>query len=190
MFFSLIYPIYYRRKYILYRADLNSSFDQIKTKKHPFTIRLIEEHEIQLLEQIVQMEEWLDPFFKKGGLSAGFCLAALDGSVVAGFNLVNLTRIRLPTVNYESTLRRGSAFSEQITVNRLYRGKGLGTALRYETMEILKKQGCRRLYGGTDASNHVNLALSKKVGLKSIANIHYQKVLWTHRTTIRRHSNQ
>lgn len=185
LFSTFLYPLYYNRIYRLYRANLNQI--DIPTKQDSeLVFRRLQADDHQLFDQIIGMEEWLSPQLKTNLDSDGLCLVALDDDTVAGFNLINYGRIHLPTVNYRRNLRENAAFSEQITVNRAYRGKGLGTQMRLEVFRILSEQGFRYLYGGTDIENTANLALCSKVGLTEIADVHFQKVLWKHKTTVRR----
>jgi len=103
------------------------------------------------------------------------CLVALDGDEVAGFNLINFDHATLILVNLKKKLRRGNAWSEHIAVKKEFRKVGLGSQLRFRIFQELKRVGIRRLYGGTLRSNTASLALTRSVGFKEIADIHYRK---------------
>ncbi len=128
-----------------------------------------------LISQVEELEEWL-----QGGVAAklddgGVCLVALDGETVAGFNIVAFGRVEMPLVKTHRDFGKGNAWSEQITVNNRYRGKGLGAELRYRIFAELKERGVRRFYGGTLSDNEPNLKLTRKVGFTEIADIRYCK---------------
>ncbi|MBL4575424.1 MAG: GNAT family N-acetyltransferase, partial [Opitutaceae bacterium] len=147
-------------------------------------IRTIDLTEKNLIAQILSMEGWLKGRLENLLREDGRCFVALDGDTVAGFNLVSFRKIDIPRVHFIQKLEGKEAFSEQITVHRDYRGRGLATRLRYKVYQDLLTQGINTLYGSTEITNTANLALSQKVGLKDIANIHYRKFLWKHNTTV------
>ena len=181
IFGQIILPIYCSRRYWLYRADL----DQITIpppREHKFDLRCIETPETHAVEQIIEMEEWLDGRLQDLLNSGSKCLLAMDGDTVAGFNLFSYGRIHVPVVHYECPLNQDEAYSEQITVSKAYRGHGLGSILRFQVYRIIKGEGKRFLIGGTDVNNSANLALCRKVGLVPIAELHYRKRLWKQAT--------
>jgi GNAT superfamily N-acetyltransferase len=182
---ELLHPVFHARTYRLYRADLR----QVAIPDRPdpaFVFRLLTPGDVASVRQIEDLEEWLRGTLQQRLAQGAICLLALDGDRVAGFNLVTFTGIHIPVVHYLRRLRPGDAFSEQITVHPEYRGRGLGSTLRHEIFRILRQQGKRRLYGGTDAHNGPNLALCRKVGLKEVADVRYQKLLRRKLTTVRR----
>jgi ribosomal protein S18 acetylase RimI-like enzyme len=182
---SMIRPLFYSRTYRLYRADLAQV--RIPPITDPsFVFRFLEINEKDYLAQIQRMEEWLQERLETILQEGGQCLVALDEDRVAGFNLVSFRHIHLPIVHFKRALRSGQAYSEQITVSKAYRGRGLGATLRLELFRILRAQGKRYLYGGTDVHNQANLALCRKVGLQEVADIRYVKILRIERTAVRR----
>lgn len=182
---ALAHPVYYSRTYMLYRANL-AGMRVPPNNAPPFTIRLLLQGEDDLLAQIKKMEEWLEGRIEPILLGGGKCLVALDQGKLLGFNLISFKNIHLPVVRFMRPLRSGEAFSEQVTVNRQYRGRGVGEHLRRAAFGLLQAEGIQRFYGGTDARNCGNLALSRKVGLEVIAEIHYVKFLTMERKWIRR----
>lgn len=179
---GIVKPIYYRRTYLLYKVDL-LNIDIPKIDEAGLQIRYIDHSEHTIISQIIEMEEWLEKRIYEILDGNGKCLVALDGNKVAGFNLVSFNKIHLPVVHYEFQLGPEEAFSEQITVNIDYRGKGIGSKLRYSLYTNLIAEGKRVLLGGTDIHNKANLALCRKVGLKVIAKITYHKWLNFKKTT-------
>jgi GNAT superfamily N-acetyltransferase len=151
-----------------------------------FVYRKLSSDDHDLITQIIKMEEWLGTQFSFNFESDWMCLVAINKNQVAGFNLINYKRISLPNVNYTRKLKNHTAFSEQISVYPLCRGKGLGTQMRLKTFEILREEGIRYLYGGTDKKNTANLGLCRKVGLTEIANVNFRKILWRRETTVKK----
>ena len=182
---AMLKPVFCVRTYRLYRADL-AHMEIAPAAASSFAIRFIRPDEEDCIRQIVAIEEWLSGIVQSTLASGGKCLVALDGKRVAGFNLVSFERIHLPVVHYRRPLGPNQAFSEQISVSRDYRGKGLAATLRFEIFRALKAEGKTRIYGGTDPRNDANLALCRKVGLKEIADLRYVRVLWMDGTSVRR----
>ena len=177
--------LFYTRAYTIYRADLGDLILPGATDES-LVFRFLEPTEKNFLIQIQQMEEWLDTRLDAILESGGKCLAAIDGTRVAGFNLVSFQQIHLPVIQFTRALRPGGAYSEQITVSKAYRGRNLGSTLRLELFRALKAQGTRSLYGGTDVNNHANLALCRKVGLKGIVDIRHFRIFGLERKLIKR----
>jgi ribosomal protein S18 acetylase RimI-like enzyme len=182
---AVMRPIFQCRTYRLYRADLCKVIIPSVTDR-AFEYHFLKPTEKDCLTQILHMEEWLDGSLESIMQGSGRCLVAMDKGTIAGFNLVQYQEIHIPVVHYTRALRSRQAFSVQITVDKAYRGRGLGTTLRLEVFRALREQGMKYFYGGTDVHNQANLALCRKVGLKEIADIHYLKILWLERTTVRR----
>jgi RimJ/RimL family protein N-acetyltransferase len=95
---------------------------------------------------------------------------------VAGFNLVSFGRARIDLIGAERSFRR-DAWSEQITVNPDYRGRGVASELRFRVFGELKARGIAHFYGGALALNEGSLKLARKVGFREIAEVRYRKVL-------------
>jgi RimJ/RimL family protein N-acetyltransferase len=154
-----------------------------------FVYRLIDLCDTDCILQIEAMEEWLEGNLASKLARGSLCLVAMDGNIVAGFNLVGFGEVHMPLVNGKRNFRKGSAWSEQITVNNKYRGKGLGSELRYRMFAELKRQGYKKFYGGTLSSNLANLKLTRKVGFKEIADIRYVKLFTMERWRLERVRN-
>ncbi len=138
---------------------------------------MIDKSDTGIIRQIEDMEEWLKDKVASMIEAGGLCLVALDGERVAGFNLVSLGEGCIPLIGLRRDLRENEVWSDQITVSKNYRGKGLGSALRYRVFKELKEKGFRKVYGGTQISNLANLNLARKVGFKEIADVQYIKIL-------------
>jgi len=170
----LIQPFYENRTYRIYRFDLENLQD-IPSKESVFAFKVLDKSDTGIIRQIEDMEEWLKGKVTSMLEAGGLCLVALDGQRVAGFNLVSLKEGCIPLIGMKRDLRENEVWSDQITVNKNYRGKGLGSALRYRIFKELRERGIRKIYGGTQISNLASLNLARKVGFKEIADIQYIK---------------
>jgi RimJ/RimL family protein N-acetyltransferase len=116
------------------------------------------------------------------------CVVAIDGNQVAGFNAISFGRVSMPLVRTDRTFRAQEAWSDQITVSKNYRGKGLATDLRLEAFKFLSERGIKKFYGGTLPANIPNRKLSRKVGFQELGNIRYKKLLmhrkWSFERTV------
>ena len=173
---NLIKPVYENRTYRIYRLELDE-FHNIPSQENSFIYKIINKNDTSIIKQIEDMEEWLQGKVNSMLEDGDLCLVALDGEKVAGFNLVSFGEVFIPLINHTRKLRHKEAWSSQITVNKNYRRKGLGTALRHRIIEKLKKRGIEKLYGGTLIANEPNLKLSRKVGFKEIIDVQYLKIL-------------
>ncbi|GMT46717.1 MAG: hypothetical protein IEMM0007_0283 [bacterium] len=184
----LIQPVYENRTYRIYRFDLEN-FQEIPSGESVFAFKIIDKSDTGIIRQIEDMEEWLKGKVASRLEAVGLCLVALDGERVAGFNLVSLGEGRIPLIGLRRDLRENEVWSDQITVSKNYRGKGLGSTLRYRIFKELKKRGVRRIYGGTQISNLASLNLARKVGFKEIADVQYLKILNKKRLRFKRVRN-
>ena len=170
-------PVFGTRTYHIYIVDL----DKVTIKRSPpppgIEIRFIGPEESELVAQIEDMEEWLHGKVA-GKLGKGQkCLVAVNGKEVAGFNLISFDALNVPAVRLCKPLRASECASEQITVHPKFRGMGLGSDLRSAFFLAMKEAGFRRIYGGTDATNAANRALTKKVGFKIFAKARFMRVM-------------
>lgn len=164
------------RTYRIYRIRLDR-FIPAEMDTGGLELRLLRDDEDSLIDQIEGLEEWLLGKIRQKLSSDSICLVALDERRVAGFNLVSFGKVYMPLVEMTRMFRNNEAWSEQITVNRDYRGRGLATILRLTVFGVLKDRGVTRFYGGTLPLNIANRKLSKKVGFQEIADIHYRRIL-------------
>jgi GNAT superfamily N-acetyltransferase len=168
--------IYESRVYCVYRIDLESWQPR---EPVPSRLRYVfigpEEHD--LIAQIEEIEEWLDGHMIRRLRAGSLCVVALDGPRVVGFNLVSFGRVSIPLIGSEWVLGPTHAWSEQISVIPGYRVLGLASELRYRIFTELRRCGITRLYGGTLAINIASRKLARKVGFKSIFEVHYRKVM-------------
>jgi len=179
---SLFAVVFESRAYRIYRIRLDR-FEPDDKDPGDFELRLLDPAQDDLIDQIEGMEEWLLGKLRKELRAGSICLMALDGGRVAGFNLVSFGEVYMPLVDMTRVFRDNEAWSEQITVSRDYRGRGLAGILRLTVFGILKERGIIRFYGGTLPLNIANRKLSKKVGFQEIMDIKYRRIFknktWT-----------
>jgi GNAT superfamily N-acetyltransferase len=173
--FYLIRPVYEKRTYRIYRFDIERLRD-IPSKESVFAFKVIGKSDTGIIRQIEAMEEWLEGKVASMLEDGGFCVVALDGERVAGFNLLSLGVGDIPLIGLRRTLRENKVWSNQITVDKNYRRKGVGTALRYRVFAELKKREISKIYGGTQLYNLASLNLARKIGFKEIVDVQYLKV--------------
>lgn len=183
---SLLFPLFVRRSYLMYRIDLRTVAPRILNTETGFEFRFISSDETDLIAQIEKMEEWLRGKIANYLQDGHKCLVALQETTVAGFNLIDFKRIHIPLINMSKPLRTKECFSVQITVNHKFRGKNIGTELRFRIFEAMKEAGYWWMYGGTQLSNSANRALTKKVGFREVAIATFTRILFCSWTTYSR----
>jgi len=168
---------YENRIYRIYRIDLTQFIPKL-IEHSEFNFYILESKNLyrNIIHQIEKMEEWLKDRVESKLKSGGICLVALDNKKVIGFNLVALNKIYIPLINLEKILKPCSAWGEQITVRKDYRGKGLATQLRYKIFAELQKRGIKKFYGGAFIPNIPSLKLTRKVGFEEFVDLHYSKL--------------
>ena len=172
----LLGGIYEKNRYRIYAIDLTRG-ERRPPKPDDFAYRIVLPGNRDIIDQIEGMEEWLRGKLESMLEQGGVCLAAMDDGKVAGFNLVSFGEIYMPLVKKRRRFRKSEAWSEQITVNKAYRGKSLGTTLRLRMFDELRGAGIRKFYGGTLWNNKANLRLTRKVGFRELFDIEYRKIL-------------
>lgn len=172
----LVRAVYFQQVYRIYRIDLANTKPFVDYDIQIFNFRLLKAGDLDLINQIESIAEWLQGQLAEGLSHGQICLVALDGGKVAGFNLIGLETASLPLLNLRKKLRKGVAWSEHIAVRKEFRKTGLGSQLRLRIFQELKDRGFRRLYGGTLRSNAASLSLARSVGFTELGDIHYRKI--------------
>lgn len=176
--FSSLFSIFYlQRTYRIYFYNLSKSSIPILPKTL-FEIRLIKSDEEKLIGQIEDMAEWLEGELKTKLIGGDICLCALDENIVAGFNLITFNKVQIPLLQLHKVLRPKIAWSEQITVHKNYRRKGIASMLRANIIAILQESGYTRLFGGALRSNTSSLNLAKKLGFSMLADMTLRKIFF------------
>jgi ribosomal protein S18 acetylase RimI-like enzyme len=186
MLSSGLKPLFEIRTYHIYLIDLRNIVIKASVPPDDIIIRFVAPEETAVIRQIEEMEEWLCGRVAEKLRGGQKCLVAMRGEEVAGFNLVSLDVFHLPNVWLSKPLRPKECSSEQITVHHKFRGRGLGTDLRNTFFSAMKKDGYTRIYGGTEATNTANRALTRKVGFNIFAEARYISFLGHKRLRISR----
>lgn len=166
-----------KKSYRLYKINLEK-WQPVEIENEPFQFRLVEPEETDILEQIVNIEEWLDGLLLDKLKNGAICLVALQDRTVAGFNIVGFGKAEMPLINYQHQFRPLQAWSQQISVSKDFRRMGLAKKLRLNIFKILKERGTKKFYGGALASNTPSLKLAEKVGFSEFVEITYTKILF------------
>jgi GNAT superfamily N-acetyltransferase len=185
-FWRVVSIVYCRTVYCVYARNLEDAEPCVSTPS-PFLFRILDFGALPdgIVPQIEEMEEWLEGSLQKRLESGDICLVALDHDRVAGFNLVAMRgAVQIPLINTSRSLGPREAWSEQITVHRNYRRRGLGTELRQRLFYELKKRGVSILYGGTLASNQVSRSFALFLGFTETREIRYSRLLGVSRWKI------
>jgi GNAT superfamily N-acetyltransferase len=192
-FKAVVGVVYTRTAYRVYARTLGDGEGPIPPPPG-LSFRLLDPEGLSddMVSQIEGMEEWLWGRLRSRMANGDICLAALDGERVAAFNLVAMRgTVQIPLIRASRDLGPGEAWSEQITVHRDYRRRGLGTAVRCRLFHDLHRRGVRTLYGGTLAANHVSRSFARSLGFLEVEEIRHTRVLgassWTtHRLPVSR----
>lgn len=183
----LLRPGFFHITYRVYAIEL-TDLAVPRVDRNDVVFRVIRPEDTAFIEQITGMEEWLEGLLKTKLLQNGFCVAAMEGQKIAGFNLISFGKVYLPLVRLHRSLNEGEAWSEQITVAKDFRNKKLASDIRFFTFQQLQKKGIAKLYGATLTNNMASLNLARKVGFQDIEDIHYFNILgyktWKYRKII------
>lgn len=169
-------PVYEQRTYRLYRIDL-SAYSQCSCAMKEVEFRLLSPADTEAIRQIEHLSEWLHGTLTSRIERGAVCLAAIENARVSGFNLISFGNVTMPLIHLNRRFRRDEAWSEQISVSKNFRKKGLGAELRYRIFEELRKRGYRKLYGGALIDNAPSLKLARRVGFQEFVDVHYTRVL-------------
>ncbi len=172
----LLKPIYEHEIYRVYCIELENH-DVRKIDRDDLEFKTINWNDYKEIKQIESMEEWLYGEIETKLKGKGLCLVAMDKERVAGFNIVGFGEVYLPLIKLTKSLKKGEAWSEQITVHKKYRKRNLASDIRYSIMSELKKMGIKKFYGAALIDNKPSLGLARKVGFKEITDIHYFKFI-------------
>jgi GNAT superfamily N-acetyltransferase len=173
---SLLGFFFLQRSYRLYFFDLTQP-EKDEQNNSRLVFRKINPAEKELIQQIEEMSEWLRGQLKGKLLKGDICIGALDGSTIAGYNLITFGKVYIPLLKYTKIFKSRAAWSEQISVGKNYRRQGIAGLLRMNAFAILRQKGYTRLFGGALSSNHASLKLAEKLGFIMLADITLIKIL-------------
>jgi len=173
-FYVIVKPVYKKQTIKIYSVEIEHLNHQ-HVNNNNFVFKYVDKDDIIIIKQIEDLEPWIQNKVKDMLNSNYICLAALDKNTVAGFYLINLTEISIPTVNYKRNLRANECCDLQYTVNRKFRRLGLATSLRLRMFDDLRKIGKKKCYTIIWDWNIISRKASNKVGFNYIADLSYTK---------------
>jgi GNAT superfamily N-acetyltransferase len=150
---------------------------------------LLDESQQHLISQIEDAAEWLQGQVAARLRAGDLCLIAVQGTTLAGFNLITFDEAYIPLLKTTRVFRRGTAWSDHIAVMPAFRRGGVARSLRLHVFAELANRGIRRLYGGALVSNKPSLQLATKLGFRMLADVTYRKLgprkTWRYRRCVR-----
>ncbi len=127
------------------------------------------------------MEEWLRGELKNSLITNGICMAIIKKNKVAGFNWVTLGEGSIPLLKLRVITKQDEAWSEQITIHKDFRRKGLANQLRTKFYNELKNMGVKALYGHRQGWNIASKMSAQKYTYTELVKADYIKILNIHR---------
>jgi hypothetical protein len=172
----LIWPFYHKITYIIYELNLQDIPNkEININEYRFKILTVEDNDF--INQIENTEEWLKGELKKSLSRNGICIAILRDDKVAGFNWVTLGVGTIPLLKLRIIIKPDESWSEQITIFKDFRKKGLANQLRTEFYHELKKMGIKALYGHRQVWNIASKMSAQKYTYRKLVKADYIKIL-------------
>jgi hypothetical protein len=168
----LLKPIYHRKTFILYELNLKNVVKKQNIDRG-YTFQLINAKDNDYIKQIEKMEEWLKGKIRNRLKTNGICMAVIMDNKVAGFNLATLGEGIIPLLKLRVITKQDEAWSEQITIHRNHRKKGLGGELRTNFYSELTKIGIKALYGHRQVWNIASEKSAKKFTAKILVKAEY-----------------
>jgi hypothetical protein len=173
---TILAPIFTFRSYLIYVRDLQD-LKPTAVRNTGLEFRWLKPEDGGEIGQIEGMEEWLSETLKSRLMKGAICLAAMDGDIVAGFNLIDLQEMSIPLLHFKRKLCPASAWSDHISVNKVYRKIGLGSDLRNRASMEVAARGIIKFYGSTQPDNATSLRLAARTGFKVFCRVQFLKVL-------------
>lgn len=176
----LINPIYQKITYIIYELDLkNVHKAEINNIDYRFKMLTVEDDDF--INQIENMEEWLKGSIKESLTTNGICFVITKKDKVAGFNWVTLGEGTIPLLKLRVIIKPDEAWSEQITIHKDFRRRGLSNILRTQFYRELKKMGIKALYGHRQVWNISSKMSARKYTYRELVKADYIKIFNKHR---------
>jgi hypothetical protein len=168
--------VYQRQSLIIYEINLNRNRQKSEGNENSFTYRLINENEDNIIKQIEKISEWLKGKIH-GMLGKGsICMVILKDDVVLGFNIASIGECYLPLIKLKVLIKSDEAWSDQISIVKEYRRKGLASKLRNNFYVELKNHGIKSLYGHRLELNIASKMSARRYTSKILGKAEYQKL--------------
>ena len=172
----LFSPVFQKPRLIIYEIDiLNTPRKNISTEGYVF--KLLDPKDADFIHQTEEMAEYL-----KGKLEAklsenGICMVVINQNKVIGFNLASIGEVYLPFLKARVIINKDDAWSDQITIHKDHRRKGLGSALRNRFYAELREKGFKTLYGHRETFNIASERSAKKYTSRLLVKAEYLKII-------------
>jgi GNAT superfamily N-acetyltransferase len=171
-----IKPVYHKKTFIIYQLNLESP-PKAKIDSNGFSLKLLEPDDDDLINQIEVMEEWLSGTLRPLLKANGICMAVVKDNRVAGFNLATLGEGFIALLKLRIKIRENEAWSEQISIHKEFRRKGLANLLRSKFYYELKNRGVTALYGHRQVWNIASEKSAHKYTQNVLVKAEYLKII-------------
>lgn len=179
-------PIYQNIVYYLYKLDLDRTFGlQAEDENDQYVFRMLDWKDADGISQIEEMEEWLKGTLRRRLKNNCQCMALYDGDTIVGFNYAAVGEGNIPLLKLKVITGPTEAWSEQITISKQYRRKGLANKLRQNFYRELKRNGVTALYGHRQEFNVASRQSAKKFTSHILARVNYTKMFRYNRLKVR-----
>ena len=174
-------PFYQKKAFILYKINIEAT-PKRTSPKNGLVFKLLKPEDTIFINQIEEMEEWLEGKVKPKLLAGGMCMAVIQNDRLIGFNLASLGEGFIPLLKLKVITRPDEAWSEQITIHKDYRREGLGSELRNRFYVELRKKGIKALYGHRQEFNITSEKSARRyiskymVKAEYLSFLHYQRL--------------
>jgi hypothetical protein len=175
-FFSLLKQVYRKLTYKIYFIELNN-FNRPPDRNKNFVYKFVDRDDRNIINQIEDMEEWLENRIVEKLDNNCICLAALDNDTVTGFLIANPNALNIPWMKFKKNLRSNECYGEQITINKKYRRMGLAASLRLKVFDEIQKKGITKFYVGIPSWNKIIRKSVNKFGFTYLADLSYLKII-------------
>ena len=174
----LIRPLFQKMIYYLYELDLGKGISEPSDLIHGrYTLKMVTSEESETITQIEAMEEWLKGTLCRRLEKNCLCMALFDGVKVIGFTYAAVGEGNIPLLRLKVMIGPDKAWSEQISISKDYRRKGLADLLRKHFYRELKQRNITALYGHRQEFNVASRQSARKFTSKIFAKVNYIKIL-------------
>jgi len=169
-------PIYQKTSFILYELDLQGTSSVRYIDDSDFVFKCLDCSDDESINQIEEMEEWLSGQLRGKLRSNGICMAVIKDGRVAGFNLASVGEGFIPLLRLRVITQSDEAWSEQISVHKDYRRRGLASELRARFYKELERRGVKALYGHRQEFNVASKRSARNYTARQLVKTEYRKV--------------
>ena len=171
----LLKPVYQKKAFIIYELNIDGP-PKRERNMEGYISKLLATGDDSFINQIEEMEEWLKGSLKARIKTNGLCMALIKRNQVIGFNLATMGEGSIPLLKLRVITSNSEAWSEQITIHKDFRRKGLGTELRSKFYSELKNRGVIALYGHRQEWNIASKRSVRKYTSKELVKAEYTKI--------------